>query len=143
TPINYIQVASMPCSPEAMLMTSQDPEMSIPSFILNLEDEEDLEFRFSFVTRQGQAQNSQPNPSAVLGPSSNVDTIITGLTFAYASNAKELDNLVTRQFHADPNIQAEEHTSELQSPYDLVCRLLLEKKKKRTTMNITDVHKSE
>src|SRR5207248_11133974 len=29
--------------------------------------------------------------------------------------------------------RSEEHTSELQSPYDLVCRLLLEKKKKKTT----------
>src|SRR5438094_4165755 len=28
------------------------------------------------------------------------------------------------------NARSEEHTSELQSPYDLVCRLLLEKKKK-------------
>src|SRR5207248_10873931 len=28
-------------------------------------------------------------------------------------------------------IRSEEHTSELQSPYDLVCRLLLEKKKKK------------
>src|SRR5207248_5178716 len=27
------------------------------------------------------------------------------------------------------NLRSEEHTSELQSPYDLVCRLLLEKKK--------------
>src|SRR5438094_7761435 len=27
--------------------------------------------------------------------------------------------------------RSEEHTSELQSPYDLVCRLLLETKKKR------------
>src|SRR5207248_7646722 len=26
------------------------------------------------------------------------------------------------------NLRSEEHTSELQSPYDLVCRLLLEKK---------------
>src|SRR5437867_7584614 len=33
--------------------------------------------------------------------------------------------------HSDP--RSEEHTSELQSPYDLVCRLLLEKKKKITT----------
>src|SRR5207248_5242463 len=31
--------------------------------------------------------------------------------------------------HSDRN-RSEEHTSELQSPYDLVCRLLLEKKKK-------------
>src|SRR6266516_466190 len=29
------------------------------------------------------------------------------------------------------SLRSEEHTSELQSPYDLVCRLLLEKKKKR------------
>src|SRR5207248_6843294 len=28
----------------------------------------------------------------------------------------------------EPLIRSEEHTSELQSPYDLVCRLLLEKK---------------
>src|SRR5437867_12296166 len=28
-------------------------------------------------------------------------------------------------------VRSEEHTSELQSPYDLVCRLLLEKKKKQ------------
>src|SRR5437867_2621401 len=31
--------------------------------------------------------------------------------------------------HIDPSrFRSEEHTSELQSPYDLVCRLLLEKK---------------
>src|SRR5438094_7151022 len=30
-----------------------------------------------------------------------------------------------------PRARSEEHTSELQSPYDLVCRLLLEKKKKQ------------
>src|SRR5438094_10053118 len=37
-----------------------------------------------------------------------------------------------RQMHA-PAKRSEEHTSELQSPYDLVCRLLLEKKKKLTS----------
>src|SRR5699024_12323851 len=31
---------------------------------------------------------------------------------------------------ADPSWRSEEHTSELQSRFDLVCRLLLEKKKK-------------
>src|SRR5437867_6610767 len=30
--------------------------------------------------------------------------------------------------------RSEEHTSELQSPYDLVCRLLLEKKKQKLIM---------
>src|SRR5207248_10650372 len=34
--------------------------------------------------------------------------------------------------------RSEEHTSELQSPYDLVCRLLLEKKKKKATLTITN-----
>src|SRR5207248_5315559 len=33
-------------------------------------------------------------------------------------------------------LRSEEHTSELQSPYDLVCRLLLEKKKKKNKKNI-------
>src|SRR5438094_6492899 len=35
-------------------------------------------------------------------------------------------------------LRSEEHTSELQSPYDLVCRLLLEKKKKQTQFRHTD-----
>src|SRR2546426_7354273 len=33
-------------------------------------------------------------------------------------------------------LRSEEHTSELQSPCNLVCRLLLEKKKKQLTTNI-------
>src|SRR5437867_5249343 len=41
------------------------------------------------------------------------------------------DTLVTLSLAANPSgdSRSEEHTSELQSPYDLVCRLLLEKKK--------------
>src|SRR5437867_4739604 len=34
---------------------------------------------------------------------------------------------------AQPLARSEEHTSELQSPYDLVCRLLLEKKHQKRT----------
>src|SRR5256885_5350920 len=34
--------------------------------------------------------------------------------------------------------RSEEHTSELQSPCNLVCRLLLEKKKKRTRSSCSD-----
>src|SRR5207248_8448036 len=33
------------------------------------------------------------------------------------------------RYGGNRNPRSEEHTSELQSPYDLVCRLLLEKKK--------------
>src|SRR5438876_7706360 len=35
----------------------------------------------------------------------------------------------TEHRHSGPNTRSEEHTSELQSPVHLVCRLLLEKKK--------------
>src|SRR5207248_10222505 len=41
---------------------------------------------------------------------------------------------VLREARAHRLRRSEEHTSELQSPYDLVCRLLLEKKK--TSANI-------
>src|SRR5207248_7765242 len=45
---------------------------------------------------------------------------------SFASNC-----LLARRL-AERGVRSEEHTSELQSPYDLVCRLLLEKKKKTT-----------
>src|SRR5438874_8072090 len=41
-----------------------------------------------------------------------------------------------RRCGPDPHPRSEEHTSELQSRRDLVCRLLLEKKKKFHTINI-------
>src|SRR6266705_6811871 len=45
-------------------------------------------------------------------------------------------------------VRSEEHTSELQSPYDLVCRHLLEKNKKKIKAfsgqeNVLDKHDSE
>src|SRR5437867_10800820 len=40
-----------------------------------------------------------------------------------------LEFLVAGAMILVPALRSEEHTSELQSPYDLVCRLLLEKKK--------------
>src|SRR6266487_4959142 len=47
------------------------------------------------------------------------------------------------RLHADLHAAArsEEHTSELQSPVHLVCRLLLEKKKKTTLLNLILSHK--
>src|SRR5437867_9867024 len=45
--------------------------------------------------------------------------------FIHGLNLAEIE--LDRKVLAD--IRSEEHTSELQSPYDLVCRLLLEKKK--------------
>src|SRR5437867_6369640 len=43
---------------------------------------------------------------------------------------------ISRETWSGP--RSEEHTSELQSPYDLVCRLLLEKKKQKTNTLDTD-----
>src|SRR2546426_2879478 len=46
----------------------------------------------------------------------------------------------TRLIHPVDLARSEEHTSELQSPCNLVCRLLLEKKKrKREQMNVGDI----
>lgn len=68
----------------------------MPSFIPCLGNEDELEFTFSFVVRQGQSSlSSVPNA---------IDTFINGLTFAFASTNKDLENLVTREFHADPNL---------------------------------------
>src|SRR2546426_8416431 len=40
------------------------------------------------------------------------------------------EHAVQGALHAAPGARSEEHTSELQSPCNLVCRLLLEKKKR-------------
>src|SRR5256885_11658335 len=41
--------------------------------------------------------------------------------------------------HAQEHVRSEEHTSELQSPCNLVCRLLLEKKKRPKQPTRTDL----
>src|SRR5438876_7507720 len=48
----------------------------------------------------------------------------------YAANTRRRSSPPTR---TPPYFRSEEHTSELQSPVHLVCRLLLEKKKKQFT----------
>src|SRR2546426_6505393 len=57
------------------------------------------------------------------GPSKNINGVNNGTAVAMTSvTSNQLTFTVTR---------SEEHTSELQSPCNLVCRLLLEKKKKK------------
>src|SRR5437868_7775421 len=54
-------------------------------------------------------------------------------------NAEAYANLgqiaYSQQAYAEAAKRSEEHTSELQSRFDLVCRLLLEKKKKKKKKN--------
>ncbi|EXJ78532.1 hypothetical protein A1O1_08933 [Capronia coronata CBS 617.96] len=78
----------------------QDPDSPALVFLPRLDLEDELDFRFIFVSRQ----NSAPLPATPSTATAAVDTTINGLTFAYAPNGKELDTLVTREFHADPNL---------------------------------------
>src|SRR5258708_31862970 len=48
-----------------------------------------------------------------------------------AAACKLIFNVTNTPILGRPNFRSEEHTSELQSPDHLVCRLLLEKKKKK------------
>src|SRR3989454_4520343 len=48
------------------------------------------------------------------------------------------NRLAGRWIDAHVRDRSEEHTSELQSPCNLVCRLLLEKKKKKNTSSVID-----
>ncbi|KAL3493127.1 hypothetical protein BJX62DRAFT_91498 [Aspergillus germanicus] len=89
----------------------QDPDSSpsspAPTFLLRLTNDDELNFKFTFILRQTQTGNV--TNSTVNGVSTSLpelaDTILTGLTFAHAPNPKELDNLITREFHANPNLQ--------------------------------------
>ncbi|KAL4811556.1 hypothetical protein BDV18DRAFT_11227 [Aspergillus unguis] len=83
------------------------PSAPTPSFLLRLNNDEELNFKFTFILRQ--TQTGSITNSTVNGVSTSLpevaDTVLTGLTFAHAANSKELDNLVTREFHANPNLQ--------------------------------------
>jgi Arf-GAP with SH3 domain, ANK repeat and PH domain-containing protein len=87
-------------SPTSFSHNVQDPESSALAFLPRLDLEDEIEIRFTFITRQ----NAGPLPATPSTSSASTDTAITGLTFAYAQNAKELDTLITREFHADPNL---------------------------------------
>src|SRR5206468_12396841 len=51
------------------------------------------------------------------------------------ARSRRRTDLITESASGGKNARSEEHTSELQSRSDLVCRLLLEKKKKKTAPN--------
>ncbi|KAI9781389.1 MAG: hypothetical protein M1839_005983 [Geoglossum umbratile] len=83
-----------------------DPAGVSPAFLLRLSNDDELNFNFTFVIRQ--SYNPQPNSSVAIGtavttgPANN--TVINGLTYVFATNQREIENLVTREFHADPNL---------------------------------------
>src|SRR5256885_4723689 len=54
-----------------------------------------------------------------------------------STTQRTAENSVRTEGRRFPNGRSEEHTSELQSPCNLVCRLLLEKKKNTHTATMT------
>src|SRR5207248_10138976 len=93
----------------------------------------------SFPTRRSSDLRRQPGPGSLGGfPCSpdvadHLDRIDDDESFCdeFVELWEEVADLVLGVDDDDCSrqVRSEEHTSELQSPYDLVCRLLLEKKK--------------
>ncbi|KAK6538305.1 hypothetical protein TWF694_011186 [Orbilia ellipsospora] len=88
-------VAKKEVGDDTLVEYVQDPYVNAqsPGILLKLTNEDELNFEFTFVARQRREESGTA-----------VDTNISGLTFILASNHRELDDLVTREFHADPNL---------------------------------------
>jgi Arf-GAP/SH3 domain/ANK repeat/PH domain-containing protein len=70
--------------------------------LVKLQNEDELIFHFTFVIRRSaEAQESS----------------INGLTFMFAGNYKDLDNLVTKELQADPNLHKNNPNVELLGDY--------------------------
>ncbi|KAI6785554.1 uncharacterized protein J7T54_005888 [Emericellopsis cladophorae] len=85
----------------------QDPEIPAtggpPGFLLKLTNDDELIFTFTFVMRQSQS-TVQPGSMPTDSQPSATDTSVSGLTYVYGSSPREVENLVTREFQADPNL---------------------------------------
>src|SRR5437867_5429754 len=75
------------------------------------------------------------NPSPPLNTKLDLQPIISA-SITHPNNPR-IPPSACAEFSSPIPSRSEEHTSELQSPYDLVCRLLLEKKKKKRITNST------
>src|SRR5438309_4953951 len=77
-------------------------------------------------------------PYTTLFRSRDAPSAVDDAIGAYEKDVERLKTLETEvaQLDAQASGRSEEHTSELQSQFHLVCRLLLEKKKKQTIKHI-------
>src|SRR5699024_299815 len=99
----------------------------VPYFeFLNLSNQFDVLLAFDSITND--IKSSNPYLPSKISDYIGSQTIILALV----ENDSILDKMKHKNlFKIDiDNIRSEEHTSELQSRFDLVCRLLLETKKK-------------
>ncbi|KAM7222118.1 hypothetical protein V8F06_002390 [Rhypophila decipiens] len=77
---------------EFVLDTETSGAIAGPAFLLKLSSDDELVFTFTFVVRQAHEA------------AGSVDTVLNGLTFVFGSTPRDVENLVTREFHADPNL---------------------------------------
>src|SRR5438874_10371904 len=67
-------------------------------------------------------------------------TLFRSWTFLSGPHAQRIVTNYTHRFERGVRSRSEEHTSELQSRRDLVCRLLLEKKKETADRLLLSLH---
>src|SRR5438309_6441664 len=82
-------------------------------------------------------QLALPTPSRTIGtplPSVSARTSAASSSSGQHSAWSAPSSLASAALRLSPAWRSEEHTSELQSQFHLVCRLLLEKKKKKKTI---------
>src|SRR2546422_3328123 len=75
-------------------------------------------------------------PRSTLFPYTTLFRSCTASTSFASNSASRPDNRCASTARLRPGGRSEEHTSELQSRLHLVCRLLLEKKKKTTKISL-------
>lgn len=80
-------------APNLPHLQDPDPNTPGPMLLLKLVNDGELTFRFIFNIRQREDINGNTS-----------DTTLNGLTFIIGSSHKALENLLTREFHADPNL---------------------------------------
>src|SRR5256885_10867893 len=99
-----------------------------------------------FVTWRNAFVESDWTPWIIIGLAAFLRVLLLGMKpphFDEGINGWFVDQLVKNgyykydptNYHGPLHFRSEEHTSELQSPCNLVCRLLLEKKKTSTTIH--------
>src|SRR5699024_11454883 len=111
--------------PRFLLFSTNAPSRP-PSHPLSLHDALPISLSMGFLPRdplfRDDTKGATPPLESPAGP------LLVLLSFRYSRGC-----VIRTMFRQAPKeTRSEEHTSELQSRFDLVCRLLLEKKKKNT-----------
>src|SRR6266516_7905670 len=94
------------------------------------------EYHLLYVDERGQGRSQRVDPATLSLEvfARDVDLLAETLELDSFALLGHSFGAIIATYH-----RSEEHTSELQSPYDLVCRLLLEKKKKIPPIRILSI----